>query len=180
MRVAVQNVWGRYGEWPERREVLRDGLRNAAPDLVAFVEPVKTEHYDQIEDLLGPGYEIVYQSKRERERVGTALASRWPIQAVHELDLARERAHGRTRSTSPWRPRSSRRRRSARCSSWPPTRSGKWATSASASCRRSSPRASRSDYASEHDTHVILAGDFDAVPEAASIRFLTGRQSWTA
>ena len=45
------------------------------------------------------------------------------------------------------------------------------------SCRRSSPRASRSDYASEHDTHVILAGDFDAVPEAASIRFLSGRQS---
>lgn len=67
--------------------MLRDGLRSAAPDLAAFVEPVKTEHYDQIEDVLGPGYEVVYQSKRQRDVVGTALASRWPIQTVHELDL---------------------------------------------------------------------------------------------
>ncbi len=43
--------------------------------------------YEQIEDLLGDGYEIVHQAERDGEVVGVALASRWPIEAVHELPL---------------------------------------------------------------------------------------------
>ena len=86
-RVVAQNLWGRYGDWPARRAVLRDGLRRAGPDLAAVVEPVKTEGYEQIEDLLGDGYEIVHQAERAGEVVGMALASRWPIEAVHELPL---------------------------------------------------------------------------------------------
>ena len=45
--------------------MLRDGLRAADPDLAAFIEPVKTDDYDQVEDLLGDGYEIVYQARRD-------------------------------------------------------------------------------------------------------------------
>src|SRR5690349_7940732 len=86
-RVMAQNLWGRYGAWPERREVLRDGLRRADPHLAAFVEPVRADDYVQITDLLGPGYEVVHQSKADGDVVGVALASRWPVEAVHELDL---------------------------------------------------------------------------------------------
>src|SRR4051812_27964422 len=87
VRVVAQNVWARHGDWARRRTLLRDGLRSAAPDLAVFVEAVRTDDYDLVEDLLGPGYEIVYESHLDRQGVGVALASRWPILRVHELDL---------------------------------------------------------------------------------------------
>ena len=34
-------------------------------------------------------------------------------------------------------------------------------------------------YAAEHEAHVILAGDFDATPDAASIRFCAAVSRWT-
>jgi hypothetical protein len=51
----TQNLWGVRGEWDSRRRVLRDGLRELKPDLVAFVEGIKTDEYDQVVDLLGDG-----------------------------------------------------------------------------------------------------------------------------
>src|SRR3954463_14996718 len=78
MRVVAQNLWARFGDWPRRREALRDGLRRADPHLAAFVEAVKTDDYDQVEDLLGPGYEVVYEPRRDRQGIGVALARRWP------------------------------------------------------------------------------------------------------
>jgi endonuclease/exonuclease/phosphatase family metal-dependent hydrolase len=176
IRVAVQNLWGRYGDWPRRREVLRDGLRRADPDLVAFVEPVKDGDYDQIEDLLGPGYEVVYQSRRERDVVGSALASRWPIEAVHELDLqVSDRTAGSLDVTV-----------AAEIVAPEPVgrllflaANPKWEMGYERERELQALVAARfaERYAAEHEAHVIIAGDFDAVPEAASIRFLSGRQS---
>ena len=40
MRVVTLNLWGRRGEWNERRRVLAEGLHELAPDLVAFQEAV--------------------------------------------------------------------------------------------------------------------------------------------
>ena len=81
LRVAVQNVWAHHGDWPQRRELLQEGLRDAAPDLITFVEPVKNPDYDQVVDLLGPGYEIAYQSQHEGDIFGSAVASWDPITA---------------------------------------------------------------------------------------------------
>jgi endonuclease/exonuclease/phosphatase family metal-dependent hydrolase len=176
LRVAVQNLWGRYGDWPQRREVLRDGFRRAEPDLVAFVEPVKDAHYDQIEELLGPGYEVVYQSRRDGDVVGTALASRWPIGAVHELDL---RVSDRTADSLDVT-------LAAEIIAPEPigrllflAANPKWEMGYERERELQALVAARfaERYAAEHEAHVILAGDFDAVPEAASIRFLSGRQS---
>jgi hypothetical protein len=54
VRVATFNPWQRYGDWPARRAVIVDGLASLQLDLVAFVEVVKTDDYDQTEDLVGP------------------------------------------------------------------------------------------------------------------------------
>jgi endonuclease/exonuclease/phosphatase family metal-dependent hydrolase len=86
LRVLTLNLWGRSGEWEERRSVLIDGLRELEPDLVAFQEPVRTDNYDQAADLLGAGFHIARQSvpaHGESEHYGTAIGSRWPLAAVH-------------------------------------------------------------------------------------------------
>ena len=147
------------------------------PDLAAFIEPVKTDDYDQVEDLLGPGYEIVYESRRDRQGVGIALASRWPIQRVHELDLARDATGPRTSTMPRSPPRSTPPSRSGRCCS--SRANPKWEMGYERERELQALVAARfaEHHAREHGGHVILAGDFDAVPEAASIRFLTGRQS---
>jgi hypothetical protein len=120
VRVAQMNVWGRRGAWDERRRVLVDGFRRLRPDLVSFVEPIKTDDYDMVTDILGPGYHVAYQKDREAHRQdgsedgqGVSIASRWPLGEV-DLDVTPAPA------TSPTRPssrRSSRPIRSARCSS---------------------------------------------------------------
>jgi hypothetical protein len=56
VRVMTLNLWGCRGEWSERRRVLVTGIRELAPDLVAFQESIEDETYDQAADLLGPDY----------------------------------------------------------------------------------------------------------------------------
>src|SRR4051812_31885462 len=176
IRVVAQNVWARHGDWPRRREVLRDGLRHAAPDLAAFVEPVKTDDYDQIADLLGPGYEIVYQSERDEDGVGSALASRWPVERVHELAL----------DVSPRTAGSRDVTLAAEIAAPEPfgrllflAANPKWEMGYERERELQALVAARfaEDHVAQREAHVVLAGDFDAVPDAASIRFLTGRQS---
>jgi endonuclease/exonuclease/phosphatase family metal-dependent hydrolase len=176
IRIAVQNVWARHGDWPRRRSVLRDGLRAADPDLAVFIEPVKTDDYDQVEDLLGDGYEIAYQDRRDPQGVGEAIASRWPIRRVHELDL---RVSDRTAESLD-------RTLVAEIDAPEPIgrvlfigANPKWEMGYEREREHQALIAARfaEDYVERHQAHVILAGDFDAVPDAASIRFLRGRQS---
>jgi endonuclease/exonuclease/phosphatase family metal-dependent hydrolase len=90
LRVLTMNLFGQQGDWPARREVLVAGLRALRPDLVAFQEPVVSNDYDQVRDLLGPTWHIAHQSvglPEGRDHDGTAIASRWPLEALHEVDL---------------------------------------------------------------------------------------------
>lgn len=88
------NVWGRRGEWDQRRTVLRRGLAAQSADLAALQEVVKTDRYDQMSNLLGTDFYFAHQAAREparppdvEEGQGVSIASRWPILAVEELDL---------------------------------------------------------------------------------------------
>jgi endonuclease/exonuclease/phosphatase family metal-dependent hydrolase len=65
MRVVTQNLWGIRGDWEARRAVLIDGFRELEPDIVAFIEAIKTDEYDQVVDLLGPEYQVAHQTERE-------------------------------------------------------------------------------------------------------------------
>jgi endonuclease/exonuclease/phosphatase family metal-dependent hydrolase len=94
LRVATLNIWGRRGAWQERRRVLAEGFRELEPDLVAFQEAIVGEGYDQVIDILGPGYHLAHQTDRELGRggdiedgQGISIASRWPIGEVWEPDL---------------------------------------------------------------------------------------------
>ncbi len=176
MRIAVQNVWARYGDWPQRRSLLRDGLRAADPDLAVFIEPVKTDDYDQVEDLLGDGYEIAYQARRDPQGVGQAIASRWPIRRVHELDLRVSERTAESQDVT----------LAAEIDAPEPIgrvlflgANPKWEMGYEREREQQALIAARfaEDYVERHDAHVVLAGDFDATPDAASIRFLRGRQS---
>ena len=90
LRVLTLNLWAHAGDWPKRRAVLADGLRTLQPELVAFQEPLVTEAYDQVVDLLGPAYHVAHPTRGlvpMSDHQGAAIASRWPLAAVHEVDL---------------------------------------------------------------------------------------------
>ena len=87
VRVLTLNLWQRYGAWADRRSVLIDGLRTLQPDLVVFAESIKTDEYDQVADLLGPGFNVAHQNVRDPNGMGISIASRWPLGEVHEVDL---------------------------------------------------------------------------------------------
>jgi endonuclease/exonuclease/phosphatase family metal-dependent hydrolase len=176
MRVASLNVCARHADWPKRREVLRDGFATLRPDVVALQETVATAAYDQVADILGDVLQIVHQGRREADGTGCSIASRWPITDTHEFELPStdrpDDAEFVARSTiveiagpdgpfllahhkPSWRPGYEQERE-----------------------LESVTLADRIDQVlGDRDLPVVLAGDFDAEPTAASIRFWTGRQS---
>jgi endonuclease/exonuclease/phosphatase family metal-dependent hydrolase len=87
LRIATLNLWGRRGEWNERRRVLVEGFSELAPDLVAFQEAVVRDGYDQVADILGPGYHVAHQAGRETDGTGVSIASRWEVGEVWEETL---------------------------------------------------------------------------------------------
>ena len=184
MRVATLNLWGRRGEWDERRRVLAEGFRELDPDLVAFQEAVVSDGYDQVADILGPGYHLAHQTDREAARggdiedgQGISIASRWPLGEVWEPDL----------NVTP-------RTEDFACGTlivevFAPEPIGvllfvnhlpNWQLTFEHERELQTVIAARTieEICEGRDSlHVVLAGDLDATPDAASVRFLRGRQS---
>jgi endonuclease/exonuclease/phosphatase family metal-dependent hydrolase len=184
VRVATLNLWGRRGEWEERRRMLAEGFRELEPDLVAFQEAVVSDGYDQVIDILGPAYHLAHQTDRELGRggdiedgQGISIASRWPIGEVWEPDL---NVTSRTDDFA--------------CGAiiaevlapdpvgtllfvnhlpnWQLTHEHERELQTVILGRAIEEIAER-----RGPRHVVLAGDLDATPEAASVRFWRGRQS---
>jgi endonuclease/exonuclease/phosphatase family metal-dependent hydrolase len=176
IRVVAQNIWGHFGRWSERRTVLIDGLRKLEPDLVAFVESIKRDGYDETEDLLGPAYHVVHQSETGPEGIGVSLASRWPLGDVHELDLR----------VTPRTPETQGPTLVAEVLAPDPfgrlvfvAANPDWEMGLERERELQAVATARfvEELVADREAHVVIAGDFDAVPDAASIRFLSGRQS---
>jgi endonuclease/exonuclease/phosphatase family metal-dependent hydrolase len=192
MRVLTQNLWGYYyplegpgtgkarpgaepATWSDRRAVLADGLRALEPDLAAFQEAICRDGYDQVADLLGPGYHLAHQTRREADGSGVSLASRWPLGQVHEVDLQlTPRTKGFLSVALV-----------AEIEVRPPIgpllfvnhkpnfelhlehERGLQAVATASLVER---------LVAERERHVVVAGDFDATPDSASLRFWRGRQ----
>jgi endonuclease/exonuclease/phosphatase family metal-dependent hydrolase len=193
MRVLTQNLWGFYyplegpgsgkarpgadppAAWSDRRAVLADGLRALDPDLAAFQEAIHHDTYDQVTDLLGPGYHLAHQTRREADGSGVSLASRWPLVEVHEVDLQlTPRSTGFLSAALV-----------AEVEAPPPIgrllfvnhkpnfelhlehERGLQAVATATFVER---------LAEGRELHVVVAGDFDATPDSASMRFWRGRQ----
>ena len=176
LRVITLNLWGQQGNWEARRSVLIDGLRNRNPDLVAFQEARKTETDDQTVDLLGPGYHVVYQSERDAHGTGCSIASRWPLRNVQELDL-----HLTPRTVDfPCATLV------AEIDAPEPLGTLLFANhfpnyQLDLELERELQTVAAAEFIEDlvgrRNLHVILVGDLDATPQAASIRFWSGRQS---
>jgi endonuclease/exonuclease/phosphatase family metal-dependent hydrolase len=194
MRVVTQNLWGWYypleglgigrarpgaprpAAWNARRRVLAEGLRALDPDLVAFQEAIRHDDYDQVTDVLGPGYEVAHQARREADGSGISIASRWPLGEVHEVDL-----HLTPRTAD------------FPCGALvaevkvpPPIGpvlfvnhkpNFELALEHERELQAVATASHLEGLAAGTGVHVVVAGDFDATPDAASMRFWRGRQS---
>ncbi len=179
VRVATLNLWGTSGAWDERRSVLIEGFRQLQPNVVALQEAVKADGYDQVADLLGSGYHVVHQSGRSADGVGASIASLWPLGEVREADL-----HVTSRLDPSQRWIGS----VAAAEVLTPDPVGpllfvhhkpSWQRGFEYERELQAAAAARfvEGLVGELNAHVVLAGDFDATPDASSVRFWQGRQS---
>ncbi|HZR40511.1 MAG TPA: endonuclease/exonuclease/phosphatase family protein [Ktedonobacteraceae bacterium] len=176
IRILTLNLWGRNGAWDDRRSVLSEGFRALQPDLVALQEAIKTDEYDQVIDLLGPDWHVAHQKGRDPEGMGISIASRWPLREVRELDL-----HVTPRTGD------------FPCGTlvaeiFAPDPIGpllfvnhfpNWQLDFEYERELQAVVAAQviEERAHQSGLHVVLVGDLDAEPDAASIRFWSGRQS---
>lgn len=175
MRVLTLNVWARHGDWAARRAVLREGMRMLNPDLLCLQETVVTGDYDQVLDLLGDGYQRWHQEGREADGTGLSMASRWPMGARWERDLL---------VTSRLDPGELGARVAVARVDVPAIGevvlvNHKPTFRLGFERERELQSVCAARFVSElaEQRPVVLAGDFDAVPDAASIRFWHGAQS---
>jgi endonuclease/exonuclease/phosphatase family metal-dependent hydrolase len=180
MRVATLNLWCRHGSWPDRRRVLADGFRDLRPDLIAFQESIKTSEYDQVADLLGPEYTVFHQTGRTpHDGAGASIASRWPLRHVHELDLT---VTPQVDPAEPWIGSVAVAEIDAPDPIGPTlfvNHKPSWQYGMEYERELQAVAAARlvEGLIEHRQPHVVLAGDFDATPDAASIRFWSGLQS---
>jgi len=176
MRVVTQNLWGIRGDWEARRAVLIDGFRELEPDIVAFIEAIKTDQYDQVVDLLGPGYQMAHQTEREPDGQGASIASRWPLGELTEVDLdvtprttdfACTTLVAEILAPEPFTP--------LVFANHVPN----WQLDFERERELQTLAAARflEELVGARNAHVVLAGDFTSDPEAANVRFIAGRQS---
>jgi endonuclease/exonuclease/phosphatase family metal-dependent hydrolase len=172
MRVLQANIWARHEPYERRAALLRREVEALNPDLISLQEVYASgDGGNQAEELFAAlGYQIAYE-RREGElrgEPGIAIASRFPVDDTRRTALG----HGgpalaariRIGPEALWF-----------CStvpmSWKPGFEGEREDECVALDRW------LTDLAETDEIPPIIGGDFDATPEAASIRFLTGMQS---
>ncbi|KRR22480.1 endonuclease/exonuclease/phosphatase family protein [Bradyrhizobium retamae] len=179
LRVVTLNVWNRQGD-PKRTGLINLELRRLAPDLVSFQEVVKSPDHSQLDELIhDTGLYGTHQADVLRtvpphaDRFGgSAIATRWPHRVEEVLDLRMSDAND-----VPW------------CSlavSVPLpgeddllfiAATTSWRLSAESARERQVVALTDLDARHRRPLPTIIAGDFNATPDAASIRYLTGLQS---
>lgn len=175
VRVATLNLWARHGAWDERRSVLSDGLRELGADVIAFQEVIVDDGYDQVSDLLGPGFYVHHQAGREADGSGLSIASRWPLGEIWEeaLDVTTRVAPSRMAVAEVLAPGTLGSLLIAHHNaSWQLGFERERELQAVATARYVEEVANRQDV-----TQVVLAGDFNAAPDSAGVRFWRGLQS---
>jgi len=179
LRVLAINVWNLAGD-PRRTGLLNSAIRRIAPDLVAFEEVVQTPERNQLEELLhGTGLhgthqlDVVASAPPWIERYGgSAVATRWPHRVAEVIDPRLPDA-----MDVPW----------ATMAVTVPipdegellfiSASTSWRLEAESARERQAVALAELDARHRGPLPTIIAGDFNATPDAASIRYLTGRQS---
>jgi len=155
-------------------------LRRLAPDLVALQEVVQTGERQSLPRLLnGTGLHGTHQADLQRvappfsDRYGgSAAASRWPHKPVEVLDMRLADA-----ADVPWATLAFVVDLPGEGELLFIAATAAWRLSAEAARERQAVAIADLDARHRRTLPTIIAGDFNAGPEAASIRYLTGRQS---
>jgi len=180
LRVLSMNIWTFSAPYEKRMKLLRAGVERLSPDLMAFQEAGYADGRHQVAELLdGLNYHIIHQFEYGvslgRDN-GCCIASRWPMKEVSVVPLnVTENAQrypyclliARVSAPTPVdeilfvcaKP------------SWEWNREYERELQAVILAETVLSRTNPSDFP------PIIAGDFDATPEHASIRFLSGKQS---
>lgn len=179
LRVLTLNVWNQEGD-PRRIGLINHELRRLDPDLVALQEVVQTSERDQLDDLLsGTGLHGTHQAQVMPtappwvERYGgSAVATRWPHRVVEVLDPRLADA-----GDVPWcmvavvvpLPGEGDLLFIGATTAW----------RLAAESVRERQVVALTDLDARHRTALptVIAGDFNAAPEATSIRYLSGLHS---
>ncbi len=179
LRVFTMNIWTFSEPYAARMQVLREGITALSPDLLAFQEAGYAGGRHQVAEVLdGLGYHILHQFDIAPETVtrdnACCVASRWPLECAELLPLnLTERAQGypyaalAVRVASPLGPLLFVGNKP----SWELRSEHEREQQAVAVAQLIARHADPAGFP------PILAGDFDATPDSASIRFLSGKQS---
>jgi endonuclease/exonuclease/phosphatase family metal-dependent hydrolase len=178
LKVLTMNLWNFVEPYAARQRLMRAEIIDLNPDLMVFTEAGLDDRGHQVAELLdGLGYHLLHQFEGHEPPpfdMGLCLAARWEMALVvssdlNNLNFARNYPSGALAAH-------------VDC----PEPFGKvlligakpiW--EATKEYEREHASIELAKMAGKHKTAfpTILAGDFDAAPENASIRFLTGRQS---
>jgi endonuclease/exonuclease/phosphatase family metal-dependent hydrolase len=180
VRVVTLNVWNSEGD-PRRLDLINQELRHLAPDLVAFQEVVQTDKERSLPRLLhGLDLHGTHQADLQStvppfsDRYGgSAVASRWPHKVVEVLDLRLPDA-----ADVPWATLAAVIDLPGEGEMLFIAATAAWRLHAEAARERQAVAISNLDARHRRTLPTIIAGDFNAGPDAASIRYLTGRQSF--
>jgi len=176
VRIVTLNLLARvFADGAARHAAVKKVLPDLRADVVALQEVHRGDDFDQAADLLGPEYTVVDVPGGDPTYGGECLAVRHPIVAVHALDRAVEGGPARATALA--------------VEMAGPDGAGPLVVvhhKGTFEVGREHVREQQAlatarfvtDLAGDRpDLPVVLAGDFNAAPDAASIRFLTGRQS---
>jgi endonuclease/exonuclease/phosphatase family metal-dependent hydrolase len=179
LRIVTINVQNTEGD-PRRTEVINRELRRLAPDLVALQEVVQSPECKQLDELLdGTGLQGTHQSDMTRYRPpwierygGSALATRWSHDVLESLDL-----RGADANDVPWSTLAAAVRVPDAGELLFIAASSSWRPEAEAARERQAMALTDLDERHRRDLPTIIGGDFNAEPDSAGLRYLTGRQS---
>jgi endonuclease/exonuclease/phosphatase family metal-dependent hydrolase len=179
IRILTLNVWNTEGD-PRRPDLINRGIRRLEPDLIALQEVVHSADNRLLDTLLaGLPFHATHEADVQdclppfSDRYGgTAVATRWRHQVVEVLDLRLVGA-----SDIPWATLAVVVNLAPAGEMLFVAPTAAWRPSAEAVRERQAIGITDLDARHRRELPTVIAGDFNAGPDAASIRYLTGRQS---
>ncbi|MBI4026149.1 MAG: endonuclease/exonuclease/phosphatase family protein [Verrucomicrobia bacterium] len=180
LRVLTMNIFNFSNSYQERQVLIRKGIQKLDPDVMAFQEAGYDGKRHQVAELLaGLGYHLIHQFDGLTSlpcHEGNAVASRWAMEKVEDVSLQlTERSRNYPYCALMMLIAAPQPVGSFLFGSCKPS----WEFNAEYERELQAPVMARwvRQYADRNAFPTILAGDFDATPDSASIRFLSGKQS---
>ena len=182
LSVLTLNLWHDQGPWPERAARIRGWIDRLAPDLIGFQEALRLPGHDQVSELLGPRrYHLAFAAaspfwrageEARRGEFGNAIASRFPIAGQEAIALP-DAGDGETRSALSVTVQAPPGSVALTCThlNWKLHHGWVREQQVVALCDFALRRRPKDGFP------PLLVGDFNAEPDSAEVRYVTGLQS---